>query len=507
MDHFLFNGSKLYSSRFLNRHELNRLLPIIDFSLWKRFKDWFKSLFGIKPKPKGFCVGAIRQLSMKRSCQHMTIAAPTGSGKTQKLIFTTVLNSNVSMVITDSKGEIYEHTSSFLQSQGYHIQVLDFRPDAKRSHSYNSIGSCKTLTQLKALLERLYDAANLNATGGSEASNFWKSSAINLLFVLAQILWTKPKKYRNLANLRHLLQRLSVSPKEIIQMALATQDSKLIQELEVILKSDQKIFKNSITVASTLLDLLSDDRVARLTSETTLKLDRLRYRKSVLYIITPQADTKYYAPITAMLYMDIFEMVQRPKNPEKDFYPILMLLDEAANTGVIQKGRFASLLATVRSNLCGVMLVLQSHSQLRNQVGVNEAEEILANTVSKVYLTGIDDPMAQALSKKMGTTTAQYTIVDDETLRESSRPLMTPEEIQTMPDDMGIFIHHNFRPALFKMQSAYQNRRLKKRMKFRCHVPLPRIPKTVSLLEIKRVPSQKNETSRVKEPQKISSAL
>ncbi len=480
LDQLFFNGKKLYNSRFLYWFEQQKLLkPIYYFSILHLIYKWL----GIKPKPRGFCIGAKRQMNLKDSFRHLLVSASTGSGKSQKLAIPTVLNSRCSMVITDPKGELFSSTASYLyEKKGFDIQVLDLRPEALFSHSYNPL-FCKTLSELKNKCDCFYDAVNLNALKGSDSSNFWKSNAVNLLFVLAQILLKQSEKFRNMVNLRHLLQIFSIRPKEIKHMALQTTNKQLIQELEVILKYDTKILKNSITVAATLLDLFSDERIAKLTAQTTLKIEQLRSKLTAIYVIVPAVNTQFYSPITALLYMDVFALAQQPKISGQPFHPLLLILDEAANTSVIQKGKFANLLATVRSNECGCMVILQSHSQLANQVGIHEMEEIKANTVSEVLLAGVDDKMAQDYSKKFGTTTAQFTAVDNENIREASRPLIAPEEIQQMPDNTGIFIHANFRPALIKMQSAFQNRVLRKRMKLQSHIPLPKILDSVEIVK------------------------
>lgn len=484
MEHF-FAGKKLYNSRFLTKHELARILPRIDYSWWYRIKWKILAWFGIKPKLKGFCIGADRQMSAKRSFRHLCVVGPTGSSKSQSIVIPNLLSGSGSYLVTDPKGELFEKTASWLQDKmGYEVQVFDLRPGATHSHSFNPFAG-KTLPEIKAIIEQVYEANNMSATGTTEAGNFWKVSSVLLLYVLAWTIYLVDRENLNFANLRFLLQRFAINPKEVLKMVLSTRDTKLIQEFEAILKYDQKVLKNSITVATTLLDLFADERIAAITSQNTLDLERMRYVKTIAFIITPPADMKYYARLNTLIYMFGLDVAQRPpKNDGKPFLPLYFIFDEAANTGVILRGRFASLLAQVRSNMCGVMIILQSHSQLRNQVGAHESDEILANTVSEVILPAIDDPMARAYSQKMGITTERYTLVDDITIQQGTKPLMTPEQIQQLPDGMGLFFHGNMRPGLIRLTPAYRHPILKKRMKFRCVIPLPKIPEKVEYLEI-----------------------
>ena len=475
MDQMLFRSNKLYNARFLNQHEIRRLLPLVDFSLWRRFWNWVLSLFGIQPKSKGFCIGSERQLSFERACKHLCVVGSTGSKKSQSIILPSILNANCSLIISDPSGEIYSATSKYLQRRKkYKIQVIDFRPDATHGHCYNLLLSCKDVSELKAKFERLYEAAYLGTHAGSENSAFWKTMAVSLLFTLALLLQKNESKYQNLANLRFLVQKFSAYPFDILKMILKTRDLTLIQEYETVMSCDDKVRRNIATTALSCLNLISDPRVAALTAHNTLDLKTLRKQKTALYIIVPEQDTSYYSPIISLLFMDIFNMAMQPV--KKDDYGLQLLLDEAANIGVIQKNRFASLLATVRKRKCAVCIVLQSIAQLEIATGKAEAEVILGNTVSKIFLSGTDDPTAQMLSRKLGNTTVQYTNVDNTEIIEGTRPLLSPSEAQLLPENMGIFIHHNFRAGLIKLTPAYQHRVLKRRMKTRAEIKLPKIP-------------------------------
>lgn len=490
----LFFVGKLFTARWMTTHETNQLLPRINFKwrhrVWIKFKAWL----GIKPTLGGFCIGQ-RQLSLQKSFVHMVVVGATGSGKTQKVILPTAIsNPSASLVITDPSGEIFTHSSGYLYKKGYAIKTLDFRKETVGSYAYNPLHCSGDLSLLKMKIERLYDASYLNTTGSSDNGVFWKNSCVNLLFALAWFLSLKEDKHNNLANLRYLLQRFTVAPMDVLHQALALKDYALIRELEVILKSDAKVLQNTLSTAQSVLGLLADKHVAHITGASNFDLSELRQQKTALYIITPEADTKYFSPITALLYMDLFSMVQQGKKKGEPYVPILMLLDEAANTGVIQGGRFATLLATCRKKEVGVLIALQSISQVYQCVGKHEAETILSNCVSKLYLAGMDDFTAQQVSQKTGMTAAKYTGVDDTTLHESSRALITSDELQTLPEDRGLFFHHNKRPALLKLSPAYKQQQLKRRMRVKGKFELPKLPQKIELLPLpKYQPSDTNK--------------
>lgn len=74
---------------------------------------------------------------------HALVIGGTGSGKTQGLVIPTIQTNafsdlNPSMIITDSKGELFQTQSLLLQKQGYDIEVLNLR-DATNSISWNPL--------------------------------------------------------------------------------------------------------------------------------------------------------------------------------------------------------------------------------------------------------------------------------------------------------------------------------------------------------------------------------
>lgn len=74
---------------------------------------------------------------------HVGVIAATRLGKTTSYVVPTVLSfarakNKKSMIISDPKGEIYRHTASTLQAEGYEILFLNFR-DYKHSECWNPL--------------------------------------------------------------------------------------------------------------------------------------------------------------------------------------------------------------------------------------------------------------------------------------------------------------------------------------------------------------------------------
>jgi type IV secretory pathway TraG/TraD family ATPase VirD4 len=210
-----------------------------------------------------------------------------------------------------------------------------------------------------------------------------------------------------------------------------------------------------------------------------------------LFIIVPEEKVSYYKSLTALLFQDLFGIAMKPQVKGKPYRPILFLLEEAANVGVLE-GNFSEILTTIRKRQVGISIILQSVSQLYNAVGKQKAEVILANCLTKLYLSGLDMPTSELLARQFGRTTVQYLDIKEE-IREGVRELMTVDDIMTIPENTGILVHKNLRPLITPVQSAYQQSTLMRRMQRVAYVNLPKIPSKIPEISIPRIRSKSKE--------------
>lgn len=479
---------KLYTARFLTYSEKRTILKLpLNKSIWQVLERWFLKLVGFQPSAKtGFCYGD-EALSVEDSFTHSITIASTGSGKTQTCILPSLLLSpDASFVVTDPSGEIYSNASGFLEKEGYKILKLDFRQGATHSHSYNILAGESPLPRIKEIAELIYEVSQSGASGRSENGQFWRIQSISILYVLLWLLSLQPKKYRNLSNLRSLVQRMSTDPRDIQLMILKTKNTELFDEFKTILSAEKKVILNALSTAITVLDKWSDKTISALTSHSNLDLQLLRECKTALFIIVAEEQVRYYQPVLALLFQDIFRMAMQPKIEGKPYRSILMLIEEAANVGILN-GNFPEIIATIRKRNVGISLIFQSVSQIINAVGKENADTIIANCLSKCYLSGVDYPTAESLVRQFGKTTTYYTDLQDE-IREAVRELMTVDEILTLPKNMAIFCHKNKRPAILKLKPAYRHKILRRRMRIKPQFLPPKISGRIARIPIPKAP-------------------
>jgi type IV secretory pathway TraG/TraD family ATPase VirD4 len=171
------------------------------------FFDRYKVLRGAHD---GLVVGDYR-LSLNDSFAHMAVMAPTGVGKTTKYVITNVLSLNHSMLITDPSGEISKATSGHLAAKGFEIKYLQ-PSDLKKSLRYNPLARVKNHDDVAKVVEILIGSA-FPSPSGDQA--FWNNQGKSILSTLIKTLMLQPEKFRNLANLKFMLNSFGTTGKDL----------------------------------------------------------------------------------------------------------------------------------------------------------------------------------------------------------------------------------------------------------------------------------------------------
>jgi type IV secretion system protein VirD4 len=132
-----------------------------------------------------------------------------------------------------------------------------------------------------------------------------------------------------------------------------------------------------------------------------MELDTIGDRKTALFIIISDTDTTFNF-VAALMYSQLFNILcDKADSMKGGRLPVHVrfLLDEFANIGTIPS--FDKLIATIRSREISACVVLQTQSQLKNMYKDN-AETIIGNLDSRVFLGGSEKTTLKDLSESLG---------------------------------------------------------------------------------------------------------
>ncbi|HAD97539.1 MAG TPA: hypothetical protein DCG19_09040 [Cryomorphaceae bacterium] len=393
----------------------------------------------------GFCLTGTKSISPELSRTGVLINGGSGSGKSTIAGIPSCLQDNGSKIIHDPSGELYEKTSGFLESQGYTIIRIDWS-DANHSHRFNPLHRATTLSHYSKLATQLVEASS------EKKKDFWNASAISLLVTVFRIVKLLPKEYQTLREAAHIVDLLQGTGHQEVDRLVATvcdRDPGLFDKYASLMGNSENTRSGILASASTALKMYDlDEHIIRVTSTDTLgDFKQWRKEKTVVYIHSSTVNMDYYAPLSSIFLTQYFESFFESL-PDNNDLNMSFILDETPILTI----NLSILAANVRKYAGSIAVFCQdAENQLTTSFGREGARSILSNLKTKLYLTASLDT-AQALSKELGS----YQYQDKETGHQKTRPLMTVDEIMTLPKGKGLITVTNEKPILAKLTPYYR---------------------------------------------------
>jgi len=428
-------------------------------------------------------------LSEPESYQNVCVIARVGAGKTTRYIVPNVLHrakKNCSIVVNDPKGEVYELTSGYMKANGFNVIVID-PENIERSSSFNPFLEAKDEIELEQIAEILVKCGN-----PEEKGSFWNNGAIRFVSVFMKCLQNAGQDnpaYFTLANLYYLFQnfgndgrklddwmaRYSVNPTN-------PEDPRLWNEWKGVLTGNEEGVQSFVLNAITALKAISNHKIARLTSKSDFRLDRIRDEKTIIYFITPPQHAEYYSFLTSIFFRSVFNACMR-KLPSSTTLPVYVLYDEFGHSTI---PNFVSTANTIRGYKVSISIILQSISQLNARYGRDYAYSIQGGFNTYLAYSGSDPETASFFEKIIGKqritqlpNSMQHFV---ENYREQN--LMNSNEVRTMEKDRVLIVTTNKNPVLIKSYPFFETSRFKRMTSREAYRTSSRVTDQIKYIEL-----------------------
>ena len=468
------------TARWATKQEIRQIYAHIPFEpeLWRQGKnlpDQQGLILGCEG-PKGHVTAVVDTDDI-----HALVTAASGAGKTAFFLYPNIeyaLATGMSFLCTDTKGDLFRNYAGIAREcYGYQTAILDLRNptrsdgnnllhlinkymDIYKAEPDNLAAKAKAEKYAKILAKTL-----INTSGGDSAqygqNAFFYDSAEGLLtamfLLVAEYLPTEDEE-GNPVEKRHI-----VSVFKLVQELLAPSRVKGKNQFQLLLDklppnhkakwfagsalntAEQAMASVLSTVLSRLNAFLDSEMEQILCFDTAVDAEKFCNEKSAIFVVLPEEDTTKYFMVSLIiqnLYREILTVADENGGRLKN--RVVFFADELGSCPPIQS--LELMFSASRSR--GLMLVpiVQSITgQLQKNYGKEGSEIIVDNC--QVNIFGGFAPASQTaeeLSKALGSRTVMSGSISrgkndpSQSLQMMERPLMTPDELKSMPK--GSFI-------------------------------------------------------------------
>lgn len=454
------------TARFATRHEILKTYDHVPYEpeQWRKGKNL--------PTAQGLVVGCrISRGSVTAMVDtsdiHCLMIGAAGVGKTASFLYPNLeyaCAAGMSFVTTDTKGDIYRNYGGIAKGYyGYDVSVIDLR-NPTRSDGNNMLHLVNKYMDeylanpdnlpVKARAEKYAKiiARTIINTGGLDAGTygqnaFFYDAAEGLLTaVILLIAEYCPKEKRHIISVFKLIQDLlapsGVKGRNQFQMLIEKlpPEHKARWFAGAALNTAEQSMQSVLSTALARLNAFLDSELEQiLCFDTAIDAERFCKRKSAIFLVMPEEDnTKYFliSLIVQQLYREMLAVADEQGGRLKN--RVMLYLDEIGTIPRIENAEM--MFSASRSRQISIAAIIQSFAQLEKNYGKEGAAIIIDNCQDTIF-GGFapNSESAEILSRNLGNKTVMSGSVNrgkndpSQSLQMVQRPLMTPDELKTLP--------------------------------------------------------------------------
>ena len=398
---------------------------------------------------------------------HTLMIGASGVGKTANFLYPNIeycCAAGMSFVTTDSKADLYRNTATIAEKYyGYKIAVIDLR-NPTRSSGYNMLYLINKYVDLykstnkmehKAKAEK-YAKITAKTIISSDGSNsdmgqnafFYESAEGLLTSVILLVAEFCPSEKRHIISVFKLIQDL-LAPSEVkgvsrfkLLMDKLPSEHKARWFSGAALNSSEQAMASVMTTAMSRLNAFLDTELEQiLCFDTSIDVEDFCRRKSAIYLVLPEEDsTKHFlvSLILQQLYREMLTVADE-KGGQLD-KRVMIFADEIGTLPKIEG--LEMMFSASRSRKISIVAIIQSLAQFEKTYGKEGAEIIVDNCQCTLFgAFAPNSKTAEVMSQNLGKQTVLSGSISkaagkdgsNRTLQMIERPLMTVDELKSMP--------------------------------------------------------------------------
>jgi len=382
--------------------------------------------------------------------KHLFVCGATGTMKSRAIarnMLFQAIKRGESVVLTDSKAELYDDTAELFRQNGYTVKVFNLiNPD--HGDSWNCMADLAGDT----LTTQILTDGIISNTSKGKIDHFWDNGEGNLLKSLILYIDQDPSRPPDAKHLPAVYQFLTQTSERQIGAMFdrlpLTHPAKAPYNLFA--QASDTVRAGIVLGLGTRLQILQNEAIRRITSGNDIDLAEPGKTKCAYYVILSdqESSTEF---LSSLFFSFLFIHLTRYADETREKrckIPVNIIFEELNNVGRLDS--YPRRLSVARSRSLQICHIVQSLAQFQNRYTENEWAEIIGSCDTQLMLGVTEQEGAEFFSLRSGDSTVKVnsTMAVKQTIaiaqlipqyREMDglgrRRLLTPDEILRFPND------------------------------------------------------------------------
>lgn len=419
---------------------------------------------------------------------HALMIGAAGVGKTAYWLYPCIEYAcacGMSFLSTDTKGDILRNYGNIAKGYGYHISVIDLRNPTRSNgnnllHLVNKymdlylddpeqlVYKAKAEKYAKIIAKTIILSGSVTTDFGQNAYFYDAAEGLLTATILLIAEFCQPEE-RHIVSVFKVIQELLAPAKQKgktqfqMLMDLLPDDHKAKWFAGAALNTSEQAMSSVMSTAlSRLNTFLNTELEQLLCFDTEIDAERFCNEKSAIFIIMPEEDPTMFFMISLIiqqLYREILSVADEQGGKLQN--RCVFFCDEFGTLPRIESAEM--MFSASRSRRLQIVPIIQSFAQLDKNYGKEGAEIIVDNTQLTIF-GGFapNSTSAEMLSKALGSRTVMSGSVSrgsenpSESLQMMERPLMTADELKSMPKGQFVVMKTGFYPMKVRLKLFFE---------------------------------------------------
>lgn len=351
---------------------------------------------------------------------NILVTGISGCGKTGSYVIPNLYSTAGSIVVADTKSQLFKKHSKNLKKRGYKTLLLDF-VNPELSCGFNPLKAIERRTEMidgkpvkKYRQQDVMSIATLMVPKGLDDEPFWEDSARQVvLSLIAYVLEVLPEEEQHMGSVNALYR-------EMCREIGTSDDFKDVSFFKALGEKDPESFAfkkycmyavnfkaekcwSSISMfVSNALAVYDIDENAKMLCTSGFDLTDIGKKKTAVFVNISDVDRSMDS-IVNIFYTQLFQKLIRNADSRDNGrlpVPVHIILDDFASNVFIPD--FDKILSVIRSRDISASIILQSLSQLEGMYKNGRASTIINNCDTMLYMGGQDVDTARFFADKAG---------------------------------------------------------------------------------------------------------